>query len=112
MQQTCFVLFFHLCIIIHTGHRCNKPGCGNVIIIDGNMKNHRAVCAANEAGYVQYENLPGIVKTGCMNTPDIRSQYCSIHKPRAAISNVSTHNVVEMILEKRVTRNKTCYKVV
>lgn len=57
-------------------HRCKKPGCGKVFILDGNMKNHRDVCYATEAGYA---GLPGRIKTGCPNTPGFQSRYCSLH---------------------------------
>ena len=66
----------------YTGHRCSKAGCGSVLVIDGNLKNHRSVCAASEAGYVQYDGLPGKIKTGCTNTPCQKSRFCLVHKPR------------------------------
>ena len=50
------------------------------------MKNHRSVCAASEAGYLQYDGLPGRVKTGCTYTPEQRSQFYHLHKPRALTS--------------------------
>ena len=28
-------------------------GCGETIVMDGNMKNHRDVCLATEAGFVE-----------------------------------------------------------
>ena len=84
------------------------------------MKNHRDVCKATEAGYTKFDGLPGQVKTGCQKTPDFKSRYCHLHKPR--VCNVSalddkdghqdqTEGVVEMILEKKVTRHTTYYKV-
>ena len=41
------------------GHRCHINGCGSILVMDGNMKNHRDVCAAQEAGYAQFSGLPG-----------------------------------------------------
>ena len=38
-------------------------GCGETIVIDGNMKNHREVFFATEAGFVEYMGLPGRVNT-------------------------------------------------
>ena len=98
-----------------SGHRCNKPGCGSVLVVDGNMKNHRAVCAATEAGYIEYAGLPKSVKSGCTNTPDQISRFCSLHKPRALMpkhchSN-DTNKVIELILEKKSTRSQNFYKV-
>lgn len=31
-----------------------------MLVIDGNMKNRRDVCAASEAGFTEYEGLPGL----------------------------------------------------
>uniref|UniRef100_A0A1X7VAC2 Uncharacterized protein n=1 Tax=Amphimedon queenslandica TaxID=400682 RepID=A0A1X7VAC2_AMPQE len=62
-------------------HSCSKPGCGSVIVMDANMKNHRDVCLATEAGFVEYDGLPGTVKTGCPNSPSYASWYCTLHKP-------------------------------
>ena len=106
---------FTLCII--TGHRCRARGCGETLVIDGNMKNHRDVCFATEAGFVEYLGLPGRVTTGCSNTPDFKSRYCGLHKPTAtqATSETSdqhmTPNQVGLILSKRLTRTQTHYQV-
>ena len=87
-------------------------GCGKVLIIDGNMKNHRSVCAANEAGYIQYDGLPGRVKTGCTNTPEQKHRFCSLHRPRVPNSNDQNKSaVIESVLEKKTTRSITYYKV-
>ena len=51
-------------------HRCGKAGCGSVLVLDGNMKNRRDICAADCAGFIEYAGLPGKVKTGCMDTPE------------------------------------------
>jgi len=94
------------------GHRCSTNGCGKVLVIDGNMKNHRSVCAASEAGYIEYDGLPGRVKTGCTNTPEQKSRFCHLHKPRALISVSDKQNtIIESILEKKETRSITYYKV-
>ena len=86
-------------------------GCGHILIIDGNMKNHRSVCAASEAGYIEYAGLTGSVKSGCTNTPEQRSRFCSLHKPRALLSDTETHKVIETILQKRTTRSENSYQV-
>ena len=33
------------------------------------------MCNVCEAGYVEYDGLPGRIKTGCMNTPGYKSRY-------------------------------------
>ena len=53
------------------GHRCQIPGCGLAFVVGGNMKNHRDVCLATNAGYTEYNGLP--VRTGCPNSPDYKS---------------------------------------
>ena len=32
-----------------------------MFVPDGNMKNHWDVCLAKDAGYIEFEGLPGIV---------------------------------------------------
>lgn len=90
-------------------------GCNSVLVIDGNLKNHRDVCSAKEAGYVTFQGLPGRVKTGCALTPEIKSRYCTLHKPRVCAKPLddgsSEEDIAEMILEERVTRSETHYKV-
>lgn len=96
----------------YSGHRCSVSGCGTVLVVDGNMKNHRSVCAASEAGYIEYDGLPGQVKTGCTNTPEQKNRFCSLHKPRAlTCSHNSSNTIIESILEKKTTRSVTHYKV-
>ena len=83
-----------------------------MLVIDGNMKNHRSVCAANKAGYIQYDGLPGRVKTGCINTPEQKHRFCSLHKPRVLNSHGQNRStVIESVLEKKITRSVTHYKV-
>lgn len=107
----CEIIIFDNCM--HTGHRCSVRGCGKVLVIDGNMKNHCAVCAASEAGYIEYDGLPGRVKTGCTNTPEQKNRFCTLHKPHALNSSSQSckTTVIESILEKKETRSATHYKV-
>ena len=65
-------------------HKCEKPGCTETIILDGNMKNHRAVCAVTHAGYIVYKDIPGQVRSGCQNSPAFDS-FCTLHKPVLAM---------------------------
>lgn len=110
------------------GHRCGIPGCGEVLVLDGNMKNSREVCYATLAGYAEFSGVPGRVQTGCPNTPAFKSRYCSLHAPITAIpqdiqfsndgnpitANQSTsleERHAALIISKRVTRNSTLYEV-
>ena len=109
-------------IFSHTtrvGHRCQKKGCGMALVLDGNQKNNRPVCAAEDAGFVEYAGLSGKVKTGCMDTPEQRRCFCTLHKPRQMnIASIDTkgqqetwRGVIEMILSKKALRDKTLYEV-
>ncbi len=69
---------------------------------------------------MEYAGLPGKVKTGCMDTPEQRSKFCPQHKPRQmspdlhsaeSPSSEDMGGVVEMILNKKVTRTTTFYHV-
>ncbi|KXJ12526.1 hypothetical protein AC249_AIPGENE20249 [Exaiptasia diaphana] len=60
-------------------HCCDTPGCEEIIVLDGNMKNARQVCCCNKIGYVQFSGLQEKVVTGCPNTPMQRHRYCSTH---------------------------------
>lgn len=67
------------------------------------MKNNRHVCAAEDAGYVEYPGLPGHVKTGGM----------AMHKPRCLLrsDDRADGRVIEMILSKKETRSTIHYEV-
>ena len=95
-------------------HTCKYPGCKNVLVLDGNMKNRRDVCMAKDAGCIQYPNLPGHIKSGCTSSPQYKSRYCQKHDSRACKSYHADEGdpVVEMILEKKTTRSSTFYKVI
>ena len=108
----------------NTGHQCDVAGCGQTIVIDGNMKNYRDVCFAVNAGYVEYKGLPGRVRTGCQNTPQYMSRYCGVHNPVVAIpqniqlddnpkpsTSATREDQVGLIVNKRVTRRSTLYEV-
>ena len=106
------------------GHRCSEKGCGTAIVLDGNMRNHRDVCAAREAGYAEFSGLPGNVKTGCTNTPQLKSRYCPAHThtaftPEGDNSSETTplstvamrEHQVAYIVNKRTTRQTIFYEV-
>ena len=79
------------------------------------MKNHRDVCMATEAGYAEFDGLPGRVRTGCPNTPKLKSRYCDLHTPTSFESNDVDGTVKKVqlafITGKKVTRNTTLYQV-
>lgn len=73
---------------------------------------------AKNVGCVEYTGLPGHVKSGCTSTPRYKSRYCQEHEVYACTpqsrkdgdSDVGDQ-IVEMIIEKKTTRNTTFYKV-
>lgn len=97
-----------------------------MIVIDGNMKNRRNICAATEAGYLEYDGIPGKIKSGCQLTPLQTSKYCYQHVERVCRPTakdkehekvtvdeelVSEDGIVKMILSKKQTRNGIYYQV-
>jgi hypothetical protein len=119
-------------IYIHVGHNCSYPGCGTVLVVDGNMKNRRDICYAKDAGYIEFNGLSGSIKTGCVHTPEYKSRYCFQHKIQACdlsqheldnetnmtgdhehlkTSNESGDPIAEMIVAKKTTRKQTYYQV-
>lgn len=100
------------------GHNCKTPGRGRVFILDGNMKNHRDVCFAKEAGYVEYHGLPGKIQTGCPNTPALNSRYCTKHIPTTVSLNDDSDTRPKVsqeqqgiVIGKKTTRQSTLYEV-
>ena len=99
------------------------------------MKNQRDVCFAKDAGYIEFDGLPGSIKTGCIATPAFKSRYCEQHMNQSCTLEVSDEAdegiteptepmirhkhfkqtsgspVVEMILGKKTTRKQTYYQV-
>lgn len=100
------------------------------------MKNRREVCNAKDAGFIQFDNLPGLIKTGCMATPTFKNRYCTEHVNQACtlqnmeiideeldepvgptIRSLSKQKsvgdpVAETILAKKVTRKQVYYQVI
>lgn len=105
-------MYHNTILFVIKGHSCTKKGCGNVLVIDGNLKNHRSVCAASDAGYMEYTGLPGHIKCGCTKTPEQTSRFCSLHKPRVSKNAASfEHKVIETILNRKSTRSGNLYEV-
>lgn len=75
------------------------------------MKNQRNICAATEAGYIEYQHLPGAIKTGCQSSPLSTSKYCYQHAPRVCARDKTSQGLVKLITGKKVTRNEVYYEV-
>ena len=48
------------------------------------MKNHRDVCYAKDAGFIEFDCLTGSIKTGCLATPDYKSRFRIDYKKQTA----------------------------
>ena len=81
-------------------------------------KNRRAVCAATEAGFIEYSSLPGTIKSGCQSSPRRQSKFCYNHAPRIShqlgreddADKPSEPGVVVLIAAKKQTRKDTYYQ--
>lgn len=49
---------------ICSDHLCETPGCKNVLISDGNMKNARQVCMLKDVGQLQFQGIDGAIVVG------------------------------------------------
>lgn len=129
------MVYIALNVIIMLAHNCAIPGCGSVLVMDGNMKNRWDVCYAKDAGFIEFDGLFGSIKTGCAATPGFKSRYCSAHENQAcnllhseevdedleATTGPTLRSeqpkkrdgevVAEMILAKKITRKQTYYQV-
>ena len=106
----------HNYISFISAHKCSYPGCKSVLVVDGNMKNRRDICAATHAGFTEYSGLPGALKTGCQHSPAYQSKFCYHHSPRVACmstdeNKTDSHRVVRLITNKKETRNGIYYEV-
>ena len=45
--------------------KCDRPGCESCLIIDGDLKPHRMLCAAKLCGIREFTNSDVKVVTGC-----------------------------------------------
>lgn len=91
------------------------------------MKNRRDVCAATEAGYLEYEGLPGKIKSGCQLTPLQSHKYCYFHAARVfkpesqsqLLPNTECsrrgdfeEGIIKFIISKKQMRSGTYYQVI
>lgn len=47
-----------------TDHLCDTPGCGSVLVLDGNMKNCHQICACRDIGELKFAGLQRFVVVG------------------------------------------------
>ena len=60
-------------------HQCDVKACKENVVIDGNFDNNIECCTAKEGGYIEFDSLPGQIRTGCIRTPKFGSQFCEQH---------------------------------
>ena len=94
------------------------------------------VCNAKDAGFIQFDNLPGLIKTRCTATPAFKNRYCTAHVNQACtLQNMEVIDeeldepvgptlrslsqkksvgdpVAETILAKKMTRKQAYYQVI
>ena len=44
---------------------------------------------AKDAGYIEFDGLPGKIKTGCHASPQYKGRYCICHTPNACALDVT-----------------------
>ena len=106
---------------LHQKGHIVKDGESHEIWTKRNWKdpNHRDTCKAVDAGYIEFDGLPGVFKTGCTNTPAFMQRFCPDHIPRVCtVSSMldeemrpADEAVVDTVLEKKSLRSGTYYKV-
>ena len=62
------------------GHECETPGCRDVMVIDGGLTPHRAVCAGKLSGIKVFEEADISYLIGCPKMPINESKFCNDHK--------------------------------
>ena len=74
-------------------HECEIKGCRNVMVIDGGLTPHRAVCAAKLSGIKVFKEAEISYLTGCPKMPINASKFCPEHQncdtPIVAANEVS-----------------------
>ena len=61
-------------------HRCDIPGCGWCLTIDGGLKPHRQLCGAKMSGIRVFPSAGIKIFTGCTKLPSPRSKFCADHE--------------------------------
>ena len=120
------------------GNEYETPGCRDVMVIDGGLTPHRAVCATKISGIKVFEEADISYLIGCPKMPINESKFCHEHKncetPIVAAKEVSESSkknlrsfknkessstdakdddffVVEKVLEVKKENEKVHYKV-
>ena len=60
-------------------HKCDKPGCGSVLVVDGGMKAQRKICGALKSGIKVFEHSKTTLVTGCTAHPGDK-KFCKEHR--------------------------------
>lgn len=60
-------------------HRCDKPGCGSVLVVDGGMKAQRKICGALKSGVKVFKHSKTTLVTGCTAHPGDQ-KFCKDHR--------------------------------
>ena len=91
-------------------HRCLEPGCGTILVIDGNMKSLRKVCAARISAYHKFKYSGAEVMTGCKNMPSPGEQFCSEHLksevPSIPFQKMTRENVKSLHSTRKATKGE------
>ena len=66
------------------------------------------------AGFIEYNSLPGVIKTGCQLSPCATSKFCYYHAPRVSCpteTGTATEDFTKIITAVHETRNGKHYQV-
>jgi len=86
-------------------HKCDKPGCGWVFVVDGGMKAQRKICGALKSGVRVYEHSKTTLVTGCTTHPGDH-RYCSAHKDIINLEYAEVPSATERNCNTRKDRDK------
>ena len=119
-------------------HRCDVPGRGTVLTVDGGLKPHRMLCGAKMAGVQTFKSAGVTNITGCTRHPQPDSKYCWEHLydeshiiPADRVSSRTRQQlrghrndtaiykdagedkffIIEQITDMKKSKGKSCYKV-
>ena len=98
-------------VVYFTAHNRKTNGCCTVLVFEDNQKNNQPVCAAEEAGYVEYAGLPGKVKTGKYFLSTAQLRQMKQEQTKSHRQGAPFDGVVEAIPKKKKTRSGTHYEV-
>lgn len=73
------IFHWYVCHSFVLDHQCDTNGCKRNLVLDGNFDNNRECCMAKDSGFIQYDSLPGQIRSGCIVTPKLGSRFCENH---------------------------------